>query len=199
MGTNPQKIRLVDLPAGSREVAVPVLIDSFVGIYRWHAKRTLRKVPWVRGACLGEETVGVSMLESLTPEVGYVYYLAVRAVHRGQGIGTLLLDDALDRFRRGRIRVVYGAVEEDNAASLSLFRSRGFRLVERRELGYAEGGLGAWGLRSRMRLVHGEVLLGKRLDMDALHRSLGDPPDLTTPQVRSEIAYRSTRDIAVGE
>ncbi len=110
------------------------------------------------------------MLETLTPEVGYVYYLAVLATHRGEGIGALLLDDALGRFRRGQIRVVYGAAEAENTASLGLFRSRGFRPVERRELGYAEGGLGAWGLRSRMRLVHGEVLMGKRLDADAAER-----------------------------
>lgn len=158
------QVELVDLPAGAREPVVPVLIDSFVGIYRWHAKRTLRDVRWVRGARLENEIVGVSMLEPLTPEVGYVYYLAVKAAQRGRGIGAVLLDDALDRFRRERIRVVYGAAEEDNTPSLALFRSRGFRTVERRELGHAEGGLGARGVRSRMRLVYGEVLLGRRLD-----------------------------------
>ncbi|NNN17534.1 MAG: GNAT family N-acetyltransferase [Thermoplasmata archaeon] len=161
-----RRFELVDLPVGAREAAVPVLIDSFVGVYRWHAKRTLRQVRWVRAARLGEEIVGVSMLEPLTPEVGYVYYLAVLAARRGERIGGLLLDDALERFHRSQIRVVYGAVEEKNAPSLGLFRSRGFRVVERRELGYAEGGLGAWGLRSRMRLVHGERLMGKRLDIE---------------------------------
>lgn len=166
--TGPPKVELIDLPAGSRERAVPILIDSFVGIYRWHAKRTLRDVPWVRAARRGGETLGVSMLEPLTPEVGYVYYLAVLAAHRREGIGALLLDDGLERFGRGGIRVVYAAAEKENTASLGLFRSRGFRRVERRELGYAEGGLGAWGLRSRMRLVHGELLLGKRLDTEVV-------------------------------
>lgn len=147
---------------------MPVLIDAFVGIYRWHAKRTLRDVECVRAARHAGTTVGVSMLEPLTPEVGYVYYLAVRAAYRGRGIGALLLDDAIDRFRHRGIRVVYGAAEEENRASLGLFRSRGFRAVERRELGYAEGGLGAWGLRSRMRLVHGEVLMGMRLDASSV-------------------------------
>ena len=164
------KIELVELPVGAREVAVPVLVDSFVGIYRWHAKRTLRDVLWVRGARLGGEIVGVSLLELLTSEVGYVYYLAVLAARRGEGIGALLLDDALERFHRSQIRVVYGAAEKDNAPSLGLFRSRGFRVVERRELGYADGGLGAWGLRSRMRLVHGERLMGKRLGTDAARK-----------------------------
>jgi ribosomal protein S18 acetylase RimI-like enzyme len=82
---------------------------------------------------------------------------------RHQGIGGLLLDDALARFRSEGARIVYGAAEEDNTTSIALFRSRGFRVVERDEPGLKEGGLGAWGLRSRMMLVSGEVLLGLRL------------------------------------
>jgi ribosomal protein S18 acetylase RimI-like enzyme len=72
----------------------------------------------------------------------------------------------------GGAEVVYAAAEEDNAGSIALFRSRGFRVVERKELGYREGGLGAWGLRSRMYLVGGEVLLGLRV---AAAGSLGQP------------------------
>jgi len=155
--------KLVDLVGPARERAIPVVIDSFVGIYRWHAKRTLRHVSVVRAEQVGDDVVGVSMLEHLDPEVGYVYYLAVRAAYRRQGLGRLLLDDALARFVREGIRVVYGAAEEENAGSIALFLSRGFRIVERRERGYREGGLGAWGLRSKMWLVSGEVLLGRRL------------------------------------
>ena len=59
--------------------------------------------------------------------------------------------------------MAYGAAEEENEASIALFRSRGFRPVERKELSFREGGLGAWGLRSRMTLVGGEVLMGLRL------------------------------------
>jgi ribosomal protein S18 acetylase RimI-like enzyme len=164
MAIDPPKVELIDLPKGSRDRAVPVLIDSFVGIYRWHAKRTLRDVAWVRAAQIEGVVAGVAMLEPLTPEVGYVYYLAIGKPYRNRGVGGQLLDDAIDRFLRGHAKVVYGAAEEENMASLALFRSRGFRSVERRELGYAEGGLGAWGLRSRMMLVHGELLMGKRLD-----------------------------------
>lgn len=142
-GDRPSPLELIDLPAGARVVAVPLLVDSFVGIYRWHAKRTLRDAAWVRAARRGEELVGVSMLEPLTAEVGYVYYLAVLAAHRGEGIGARLLDDALDRFRQSHRWVVYGAAEAENAPSLGRLRSRGFRPVERRELGYVEGRLGA--------------------------------------------------------
>ncbi|MGA7923583.1 MAG: GNAT family N-acetyltransferase [Thermoplasmata archaeon] len=156
-------LSLVDLEGEERERAVPLLIEGFVGIYRWHAKRTLRRIGRVRGALREGQLVGVSMLERLAPEVGYVYYLAVGTSHRRLGIGGLLLDDALALFLREGARIAYGAAEEDNTSSLDLFRSRGFREVERRELGYQEGGLGAWGLRSKMMLVSGEVLMGRRL------------------------------------
>jgi len=156
-------VELIDLTGDDRERAVPALKDGFEGIYRWHAKRTLRSATWVRAAILHDEVVAVSVLERLDPEVGYVYYLSTAQTHRREGLGGLLLDDALALFRREHAVVAYGAAEEDNAASIALFRTRGFRTVERKELGYREGGLGAWGLRSRMTLVGGEVLLGLRL------------------------------------
>ena len=165
----PANVELVDLPEGQRDAAVPILIDSFVGIYRWHAKRTLRTIPWVRGARIEGKLGAVSLLEMLTPEVGYVYYLAVGKGYRYRGLGGILLDDALGRFRARGAQIVYAAAEEDNAVSLRLFRSRGFRTIERRELGYKEGGLGAWGLRSRMMLVSGEILLGTRLAGEPVH------------------------------
>jgi len=164
MGVNElPALRLSDLEGGAREEAVPVLREGFVGIYRWHAKRTLRDVSIVRAAWLGDDLVGVAMLERLVSEVGYVYYLSVGLAHRHRGIGGALLDDALERFRAAGVEVVYGAVESDNGPSIGLFRSRGFRIVERKETSYREGGLGAWGLRSRMWIVAGEVLFGLRI------------------------------------
>jgi ribosomal protein S18 acetylase RimI-like enzyme len=163
VASRPPLVELVDLPKEDRERAVPVLKDGFVGIYRWHAKRTLRSATWVRAAVVGGEVVAVSVLERLDPEVGYVYYLSTALSHRREGLGGLLLDDALALFRREGALVAYGAAEEENEASIELFRSRGFRHVERKELGFREGGLGAWGLRSRMTLVGGEVLMGLRL------------------------------------
>ncbi len=159
----PEGLVLAELAATERERAVPVLIDSFVGIYRWHAKRTLREVPLVRVAELAGEVVGVALLDRLVPRVGYVYYIAVLARHRGEGIGSRLLADALDRFRPAGVEVVYAAVRAENAPSRALFEHRGFQTVARKERLWSEGGLGAWGLRSRMRLVPGEVLLGLRL------------------------------------
>jgi ribosomal protein S18 acetylase RimI-like enzyme len=154
---------IVELVGGERERAVPVIRDAFVGIYRWHAKRTLRDVPTVRAAVRAGEVVGVSLLDRLAPDVGYVYYVAVLAAARRRGVGGRLLDDALALYRAQPVEVVFAAVRRDNEPSKRLFTRRGFRPVERRETSWREGGLGAWGLRSRMRLVPGETLLGLRL------------------------------------
>ncbi|HYA10386.1 MAG TPA: GNAT family N-acetyltransferase [Thermoplasmata archaeon] len=176
-GTGRGAVTVADLEDADRERAVPVLRDGFVGIYRWHAKRTLRDVPTVRAAELGGEVVGVSLLDRLLPEVGYVYYIAVLSPHRRRGVASLLLDDALERFRAGPVEVVYAAVREENLPSRRLFEGRGFRSVERKGTGWRDGGLGAWGLRSRMLLVHGEVLLGLRLRPPAAAPAGGRPPD----------------------
>ncbi|MCI4373097.1 MAG: GNAT family N-acetyltransferase [Thermoplasmata archaeon] len=159
----PPPMVVKDLSTPERELAIPVIIDSFTGIYRWHAKRTLQSVSRVRGAWWEGELVGVSMLELLDPAVGYVYYLAVRSAHRRHGVARRLLDDALELFRSSGARVVFAAAEEENTASLRLFESRGFRPTEPKEPGWREGGLGAWGFRSRMMVVSGELLLGLRL------------------------------------
>lgn len=154
---------IVDLEGAARDRAIDALRDSFTGIYRWHAKRTLREISTVRAIEQDGAVVGVAMLELLAPEVSYVYYLFVARAYRGRGLAATLLDDALGRFVRAGAQVVYAACEEENVPSLRLFTSRGFREVGRKETGFREGGLGAWGYRSQMRLVPGEVLLGRRL------------------------------------
>lgn len=174
-GTDSSSVRLIELEGEARERVLPTLKEGFVGIYRWHAKRTLRGVSTVRAAVRDGAVLGFAMLERLVPEVGYVYYLAVGTSHRREGVGGRLLDDALDRFRGEGVKVVYAAAEEENQASLALFRSRGFRTVARDEPSYREGGLGAQGLRSRMWVVSGEVLLGLRLAASHLSSAPADP------------------------
>ncbi|MFY9716792.1 MAG: GNAT family N-acetyltransferase [Thermoplasmata archaeon] len=162
-GTSAPRPAMVDLMGPSRDRAIDALKQSFTGIYRWHAKRTLRDIASVRAIEIDGAVAGVAMTELLAPEVAYVYYLFVATAHRGHRLAGVLLDDALARFRQARAVVAYAACEEGNVPSLRLFRSRGFRLVERDEPGFRDGGLGAWGYRSRMRIVPGEVLLGVRL------------------------------------
>lgn len=161
--TSPAPIDIRSLHGGARELVIPTLKEGFEGIYRWHAKRTLRTVGTVRAAMVGGQVAGVAMLERLVPEVAYVYYLAVGAAYRRRGIGRALLDDALGHFRSDGSEVVFAAIEEDNLPSQQLFRSRGFRVVARDEANWRDGGLGAQGLRTRMWIVHGELLFGLRL------------------------------------
>jgi len=157
---------IFDLAPSDRERAVPALRESFTGIYRWHAKRTLRDIGTVRAIAVGGEVAAVAMLEQFDADVAYVYYLFVGSRWRRRGLAGRLLDDAVLRFRRAGARVVYAACEEENSASRRLFASRGFREVTPEEPTWREGGLGARGYRSRMWVVRGEVLLGRWLTPD---------------------------------
>jgi L-amino acid N-acyltransferase YncA len=174
--------RIIDLEGAARDRAIPILKESFEGIYRWHAKRTLHNISKVRAVEIGGAVVAASLLATLLPEVGYVYYVFVGHEHRRRGLGRELLDDALAGFRAQGVRVVYAAAEEDNLASRKLFETRGFRPVERHEPSWRDGGLGAWGLRSRMMVVHGEVLMGLRLDASA------SPPEEANAPARGDRA-----------
>lgn len=155
---------IVDLDGPERDAAIDALRESFTGVYRWHAKRTLREVPVVRAIRRDGRVAAAALLDRLDPDVGYVYYLFVARAFRRQGFGASLLDDALRRFRAEGIRAVFAACEDENVASIGLFRSRGFRPVRPDEPRVREGGLGAYGYRRRMWVVPGETLLGLRLD-----------------------------------
>lgn len=170
------RVEIVDLVGPDRELGVPIVLDCYTGIYRWHAKRTLREVGRVRAARRSGVLLGIAMLEQLEPEVGYLYYLLVPAAHRGERIGRLLFDDFLAAFRATGSQVVYVATHEDNAPMMHLLSAAGFRPVGRMERSYREGGLGAWGLRTRMRVVPGEVLLGLRLEPPAPRPPAPDEP-----------------------
>jgi L-amino acid N-acyltransferase YncA len=140
-----------------------VLKASFEGVLRWHAKRTLREVPLVLGIEREGTILGFALVETLVPEVGFVHYIAVSSADRRKGLGGILLDEAIRRFRAERVEVVFASIEGENRASQALFESRGFRATERKERTYRERGLGAWGLRSRMRVLSGEILFGRRI------------------------------------
>jgi ribosomal protein S18 acetylase RimI-like enzyme len=164
---------IIDLVGADRDQVIPILKESFTGYYRWHAKRQLREVPTVRALRVGAEWWGATELDRLAPEVGYVYYVFTGRAHRRQGVAAALLDDALRSFRAEGAAIVYAVVGTTNRASLGLFRSRGFRPVRDTETNWRDGGLGAWGLRSRMRIIAGERLLARRLVAPAAPATTG--------------------------
>jgi ribosomal protein S18 acetylase RimI-like enzyme len=156
---------MVDVPKGERDVLLPILEESFEGLYLWHARRTLQGIEVVRAAsAVGGEYVGLLMLKMLDETSGYVYYVAVPSRFRRQGIGGRLLDDALSYLAGRGSLDVYASVEEDNLGSRALFESRGFRRVEGSEMAGRYGRIRALLMYREMMVVPGEILLGKRME-----------------------------------
>ncbi len=152
------------MPKGGRERLLPILEESFEGLYLWHARRTLQSIEVVRVARTSEgEDVGLLMLKMLDENAGYVYYVAVPSRSRRQGIGGRLLDDAVSYFANKGAQDVYASVEEDNVASKQLFESRGFDRVKGSEMADKYGRVRALLMYREMMVVPGELLLGKHM------------------------------------
>jgi ribosomal protein S18 acetylase RimI-like enzyme len=165
--TRPE-ISVVDVPKEDRSRLLPILEESFEGLYLWHARRTLQGIEVVRAArTLEGEDAGLAMLKMVSEDAGYVYYVAVPPRFRRRGIGGALLDDALSYFARRGARDVYASVEEDNIGSNTLFGSRGFEGVQGSEMAERYGRLRAFVMYREMMVVRGELLLGKRLGASA--------------------------------
>jgi ribosomal protein S18 acetylase RimI-like enzyme len=159
------EIEVANVPKGERERLLPILDESFEGIYLWHARRTLHSIEVVRAARTAEgEEVGLAMLKVLPEGAGYVYYIAVPPRFRKQGIGGRLLDDALSLFAARGVRDVYASVGEYNVESNGLFASRGFAKMEGSEMAERYGRIRAFVMYREMMVVRGETLLAKRLE-----------------------------------
>jgi len=158
------KIEVADVPKGDRARLLPILEESFEGLYLWHARRTLQSIDVVQAARTAEgEDAGLIMLKVLAEGAGYVYYVAVPPRFRRQGIGGRLLDDAVSQFLKMGVQDVYASVEEDNLESKTLFGSRGFERVEWSGLAKRYGRLRSLLMYREMTVAPGELLLGKRL------------------------------------
>jgi [ribosomal protein S18]-alanine N-acetyltransferase len=80
-------------------------------------------------ATVVEDEKGISayQISTANPMGGHLARLAVRPDVQGQGIGFALLHDLLNQFeRRGAVRVSVNT-QQDNLASLSLYKKAGFR------------------------------------------------------------------------
>ncbi|MGI0079292.1 MAG: GNAT family N-acetyltransferase [Nitrososphaerales archaeon] len=146
-----------------RESLIPLLEESFEGVYLRHSKRTLRDIETVRVARINGERAGLVMLKELGKGIGYVYYIAVARRFRGQGIAGKLLDDSLERFFELGMEDIYASVEEDNEESLRLFLSREFKKTGFGELSKKHGKISSALLYMKMWVVPGEMLLHKDL------------------------------------
>ncbi len=164
----PAKVEIIEVPKGERERLLPILEESFEGLYLWHARRTLHGIGVVREARTAEgEDAGLIMIKELGEGAGYVYYVAVPPRFRRRGIGGRLLDDALSLFAEKGVRDVYASVEEENVDSKKLFGSRGFERVEGSKMAAKYGRIKSLLMYREMTVVPGEVLMGKSLEAGA--------------------------------
>ncbi|MBA2625473.1 MAG: GNAT family N-acetyltransferase [Acidimicrobiia bacterium] len=90
---------------------------------------------WV--ACEGEGIVGFVLVEARFPAAAEITFAAVRAGRRGDGIGTRLLDRALDELRQAGTALVEvktldaSAGYEPYVATRAFWERHGFRQIDR--------------------------------------------------------------------
>jgi ribosomal protein S18 acetylase RimI-like enzyme len=155
------KIELDDVPPSARAGLDWILEESFEGWYLMHSRRTLKEVEIVRSANVSGKPIGLVMLKMLEGNAGYVYYIAVARAARKRGIGKLLLEDSLKRFKESGAKEVFASVEKDNEPSEELFASEGFTKTSFSEVSKKHGSLHTLNMYRVMTVVPGEILLHK--------------------------------------
>jgi ribosomal protein S18 acetylase RimI-like enzyme len=174
--TRSSALRIKGMAAESRKSLGSILDQSFTGIYRWHAKRILRSVRWVRMAIRGDAQVGLTMLTMLGQRSGYIYYIAVTPSWRAGGVGGLLLDDALKMLRAEGARETFACVRADNEPSIRLLHSRGFIRMGFRERVRTRGLMNSAILWMRMVVAPGEKVFVRVCPIQSAQRSGADFP-----------------------
>jgi len=133
------EIRAASVDDTERRAAWQVIEDSFAhwpgrtpGTYDdWAAAITGRKgfEPWQLAIALaGSEVVGTEVLLVYPEAGGWVQQIAVRADHRGRGIGAGLLDHAFGTFA-ARGESVVGLNTDSRTGALGLYEKVGMRVV----------------------------------------------------------------------
>lgn len=159
--TAQENIEIIDVPTEKRAGLDWILEESFEGWYLWHSKKTLRDVELVRAAMSSGKPLGLVMLKTLEGTVGYVYYIAVARARRKEGVGKLLVEDALKLFKAYNLKEVLASVEKDNEPSEALFASEGFTKTSFSEVSKRHGSLHTVNMYRAMTVVPGEILLRK--------------------------------------
>jgi len=155
-------VEVVEVPEAERARLLPILEESFEGLYLWHARRTLQNIETVRAAkTLEGEDAGLLMMKMLGDGAGYVYYVAVARRWRRMGIGGRLPDDAVSVLAKSGARDIFASVGEENEESSALFVSRGFGRVDASEMAGRYGRVRALLMYREMMVVPGEVLMRK--------------------------------------
>lgn len=61
---------------------------------------------------------------------GWIYKLAIAEEHRRKGIGTQLLSEVTSRLYGAGAKIIRAYIENNNAASLSLFKKQGYQQMD---------------------------------------------------------------------
>lgn len=152
----PFSLHIEGVPPEARASLQPILDQSFHGIYRWHARRTLRSVTWVREATRENAKLGLSMSMMLGQGSGYIYYVAVAPSQRAKGVGGFLLDDAITLLRSEGAVEIFACARYINTPSIRLLQSRDFRKTGFCKLAGLKGFAGAARLWMQMVVAPGE-------------------------------------------
>jgi phosphinothricin acetyltransferase len=128
---------------------VPRPPESMIG---WFQAKRERGFPVIGAQSDAGELLGFASFGSFRAWPAYKYTVEhaiyVHRDHRRQGIARLLIGELLERARRQDVHVMVGAIDMDNAASIALHESLGFRSAGvLREAGFKFGrwlDLGLW-------------------------------------------------------
>jgi ribosomal protein S18 acetylase RimI-like enzyme len=149
-------MNIEEVPVDARGSLRPVLDESFTGLYRWHARRTLRSVAQVRKATRDGVLLGFTMSTMVRRDIGYIYYAAVTTSARAQGVGGALLDDALQRLRADGAQEFFACARKKNKPAVRLLQSRNFVRTTFHEVALAKGFADTVRLWVRMVVAPGE-------------------------------------------
>ncbi len=128
----PQGVRLRQMALDDLEAVCAVDNTAFELLWRQSCivlEHAYRQSAHATVAEADGRIVGYQMSTAVGPWGGHLARLAVLPAYQGRGIGGALVRDVLNYFAREDIRHVTVNTQEDNPASLHLYRSLGFHLT----------------------------------------------------------------------
>lgn len=121
---------LSQIPALHRACWPEVPFDHLLDLLSNIVRRCQRGRAWALTALQGGEPVGFGQLSQWT-KCAEISDLIVSACHRGQGVGTEIINGLLDIARQQGFREVEIGVAETNAGALDLYQRMGFEIKRR--------------------------------------------------------------------
>ncbi len=128
--------------------------DACFGIDAFSRRQMLYLITQSKGLFLiakhNNQVAGYVLLITIhRHNTGRIYSIAVSPQHRGNGIGELLLEKAIEFARNNALKAIFLEVRTDNNAAISLYHKKGF--VKRAlKLNYYEDGADGYSMVVRL-------------------------------------------------